>query len=109
MQTPSQTPGPPSITLELSAEQLEALALRAAEIIADRARTSSQARSDSPYLSVQEAAALLRSKPQRVYDLLSSRRLSRFKDGSRVLISREEVEAYLANQNRSTRARRWAA
>jgi excisionase family DNA binding protein len=49
----------------------------------------------SPYLSVSEAADVLRCKPQRIYDLLSSRRLTRFKDGSRVLLSREEIDTYL--------------
>jgi excisionase family DNA binding protein len=49
----------------------------------------------SPYLTVAEAAAYLRASRQRVYDLLSSRRLSRRKDGARVLISRAELDAYL--------------
>jgi excisionase family DNA binding protein len=49
-----------------------------------------------PYLTVAEAAAYLRAKPQRVYDLLSARQLSRHKDGRRVLISRAELDNYLA-------------
>ena len=49
----------------------------------------------SPYLTVAEAAAYIRASRQRVYDLLSSRRLSRRKDGARVLISRAELDAYL--------------
>jgi excisionase family DNA binding protein len=49
----------------------------------------------SPYLTVAEAAAYLRASRQRVYDLLSSQRLSRRKDGARVLISRVELDAYL--------------
>ena len=49
----------------------------------------------SPYLTVTEAAAYLRSRRQRVYDLLSSRRLPRIKDGSRVLIRRADLDAYL--------------
>jgi excisionase family DNA binding protein len=49
----------------------------------------------SPYLTVAEAAVYMRASRQRVYDLLSSRRLSRHKDGARVLISRAELDAYL--------------
>jgi excisionase family DNA binding protein len=50
----------------------------------------------SPYLTVAEAADYLRARKQRVYDLLSARRLTRYKDGSRVLISRAELDDYLA-------------
>jgi len=49
----------------------------------------------SPYVTICEAADLLRCRRQRVDDLLSQRRLSRLKDGSRTLISRAEVEEYL--------------
>jgi len=56
--------------------------------------------STAPYLSVPEAAEYLRAKPQRVYDLLSSGRLARHKDGSRVLISRAELASYLARGNK---------
>ena len=50
----------------------------------------------SPYMSIDEAAEYLRAKPHRVYDLLSAGRSTRFKDGSRVLVSRAELEAYLS-------------
>jgi excisionase family DNA binding protein len=64
---------------------------------------------ESPYLSVQEAAACLRAPRSRVYDLLSAGRLSRFKDGARVLVSRAEIEAHLAGAMVSPAARRRAA
>ena len=48
-------------------------------------------------LTVPEAAKRLRAKPQRVYDLLSDGRLTRHKDGSRVLVDRRELDAYLGN------------
>jgi excisionase family DNA binding protein len=87
------------IRLELPEAVLEAIAERAAqlaaELVLERVGQPSKA---TPYLSVDEAAELLRAKPQRIYDLLSSGRLSRFKDGSRVLVSRAELEAYLAGQ-----------
>ena len=50
----------------------------------------------SPYLSIDEAAEYLRAKKQRVYDLVSAGRLTRFKDGSRVLVSRAELDAHLS-------------
>jgi excisionase family DNA binding protein len=48
-----------------------------------------------PWLSVLEAAELLRCKRQRVDDLLSQGRLARYKDGSRTLLRRAEVDAYI--------------
>jgi excisionase family DNA binding protein len=77
---------------------VEELALRVAdraeEILRER-YTSAAVESESDYLSVTEAAELLRAKPQRVYDLLSDGRLTRHKDGARVLIARAEIETYL--------------
>lgn len=50
----------------------------------------------SPYLTIPEAAAFLRAPSrQRVDDLLSQGRLSRFKEGGRTLISRAELEAHV--------------
>jgi excisionase family DNA binding protein len=51
--------------------------------------------SASPYMTILEAAEYLRCSRQRVYDLLSARRLSRFKDGARTLVNRAEVDEYL--------------
>ncbi len=48
---------------------------------------------DSTYLTIPEAAEWLRCKRQRVDDLLSSRRLTRYKEGARTLVLRAEVEA----------------
>lgn len=53
------------------------------------------AQPESPYFSIVEAAAYLRCSRQRIDDLLSARRLSRFKDGSRTLVSRAEIERYV--------------
>jgi excisionase family DNA binding protein len=49
----------------------------------------------SPFLTVAEAAVYLRASRQRVYDLLSSRRLPRHRDGARVLVRRADLEAYV--------------
>jgi excisionase family DNA binding protein len=51
----------------------------------------------SPFMTVPEAAEYLRCSRQRVDDLLSQRRLRRYKDGARTLVSRDEVAAYLAD------------
>jgi excisionase family DNA binding protein len=65
---------------------------RVAELLAERFAP----RASSPYLTVDEAAEFLRAKPHRVYDLLSSGRLTRHKDGSRVLVERAELEAWVS-------------
>jgi excisionase family DNA binding protein len=96
------------LKLALSSELVELIAERAAELVRQgepREDPSSQPNSGawgcSPYLSVSEAAEYLRAKPQRIYDLLSSRRLTRHKDGTRVLISRAELDAHLVRSGRS--------
>jgi excisionase family DNA binding protein len=81
------------LSLILPDELFERIAERAAAIAADMLGRTAPA---SPYLTVSEAADYLRSKPQRVYDLLSAGQLSRYKDGRRVLVSRAELDNYLA-------------
>jgi len=79
---------PLEVALVLPDGFVEAVAQRVAELLRVEQRPSE-------FLTVAEAAELLRARPQRVYDLLSSRRLTRFKDGSRVLVSRAEIVAHL--------------
>ena len=57
----------------------------------------------SPYLTIPEAAEYLRCKRQRVDDLLSSRRLTRYKDGRRTLVNREELTAYVEGRRPSVK------
>ena len=90
-------------TFAIPPELVERIAERAAELVRQgvpgrdpRGRTNLGGSGVGPYLSVAEAADYLRAKPQRVYDLLSARRLTRYKDGRRVLVSRAELNAYLA-------------
>jgi excisionase family DNA binding protein len=87
------------LRLTLPEGVVEEIARRAAEIVLDRLAEERPSGGDSPYLTVAEAATYLRASRQRVYDLLSSGRLSRRKDGSRVLVSRSELDAYLAGGN----------
>src|SRR4051794_31122420 len=72
----------------------------AARIVEQLPRQWFSSRPESPYLSVEEAAERMRCSRQRVYDLLSARRLSRYRDGSRVLVSRAELDSYLAGGGR---------
>jgi excisionase family DNA binding protein len=94
------------VTLAVPSELVDIVVERAAELVLERVGSlngSEPPEPPSPYLSVEEAAAFLRCNRQRVYDLLSSGRLTRFKEGvntagpkarsSRTLVLRAEVEA----------------
>jgi excisionase family DNA binding protein len=72
---------------------LDRIAERAADLVL--ARLDREKPPESEFLTVPEAAELLRAKPQRVYDLLSDGRLERVKDGSRVLVRRADLIAHL--------------
>jgi excisionase family DNA binding protein len=78
--------------LVLPEELVDAIAERAAALVLERLGEPTAA---SPFLTVVEAAEFLRCERQRVYDLLSAGRLARHKDGSRVLVSRAELEAHV--------------
>lgn len=49
----------------------------------------------SPYLTVTAAADYLAATPQRIYDLLAAGRFPKFKDGRRVLVRRDHLDAYI--------------
>jgi excisionase family DNA binding protein len=66
---------------------------RVEERIAAMLATSSKP--TSPYMTVDEAARYIGAHRQRIYDLRSSGRLSRIGDGSRALVSRDELDEYL--------------
>ena len=94
------------IAIALSDTDIERIAGRTAELLrADRSRRPDE----SPYLTIEEAAAYVRCRRQRVDDLLSQRRLSRIKDGSRTLIARAELEAYLRRNDGDPSAARWGS
>jgi hypothetical protein len=78
--------------LELPNDVVEAIAQRAAEIVLERSAPVEE----SPYFTVEEAAAFLRCRPQRIYNLRSDGRLSRLTDGGRALILRAECEKLVA-------------
>ncbi len=81
------------VELVLSEEQVEVIARRVAELLAGE---SQRPAAGSPFVTVAEAAELLRCSRQRVDNLLSAGRLRRVKDGRRTLIERAELERYLA-------------
>src|SRR5947207_265833 len=83
------------LTVALPAEIVEAIALRVAEILAPRF----EALPASPYLSIGEAAEHARCSKQRIYDLRSAGVLTKCGDGSRALVLRAELEAYLAGRS----------
>jgi excisionase family DNA binding protein len=85
----SLTLSTPEITVTLSTDALQAIAAAAG------ANLQSTQVGESPYLTVREAATYIRASPQRIYDLLSSRRLPKYKDGRRVLIRRSDLDQYL--------------
>ena len=78
------------LSLSLPDELVEAIAQRAADILAER-----QPQAAPELLTVAEAAEYLRCGRQRVYDLVSQGRVPYLKDGARVLIRRADLLAYL--------------
>ncbi len=83
------------LSLRLDAEQLDQLAEAVAPRLAALLVERDEPEPASSYLIVQEAADYLRCSRQRIDDLLSQRRLTRHKDGSRTLLSRAEIERYV--------------
>ncbi len=79
--------------LTLDDATLDEIARRVALILAQT--DSGPPPVESRFLTVIEAAELLRCSRQRIDDLLSQRRLRRHKEGRRTLVSRDEIESYL--------------
>jgi excisionase family DNA binding protein len=79
---------------------LDALRPLVAELVADEVERLQLAETASPYLTVEQAASYIGSGRQRVYNLCSDGRLRRYRDGSRVLVRRDELDAYLADGGR---------
>jgi len=82
------------LSFKLSPAALDALAQRVAAMIREDVAVPVAAIPE--YLNVDEATDYIRaSSRQRIYDLVSSGRLARYKDGSRLLVRRAELDAYL--------------
>jgi excisionase family DNA binding protein len=78
-------------------ELIEHIAERAAEIAVARLRVLD---SESPYMTVAEAAAFIGAKRQRIYDLFDDGRLTRYGTDHARLVSRAELVAYVENSRR---------
>lgn len=83
-----------SLKITLPPEVLEQLIEQVTAQVVERLKTA-QSAPPPKMLTVKQAAGYLGAKPQRIYDLLSQRRLTRYKDGGRTLVSREELEAHV--------------
>ncbi len=82
-----------ALLAELDDAALDALAAK----LAGRLNVAQSAEPE-PYLTVEQAAEYLACKPKRVYDLCSQRRLPFAKDGSRTLLRRADLDAYVEAQ-----------
>jgi len=80
--------------LELSDAQLAQLADHVLRLAAERGLLGAPADPD-PWLDVDAVATYMSCKRKRVYDLCSQWRIRFVKDGSRTLIRRSWVDAYL--------------
>ena len=74
---------------ELSAELIERVARRAAELLRD------QTQANDPWFDVAEAAEYLRCPTSRIYALTSARRIPHHHDGSRLLFRRSELDEWV--------------
>ena len=86
---------PLRIALALDTSDVDALARAMAPLVAELLAARAPA-TPSPYLTPDEAAAYMRCGRQRVYDLVSEGRLPKVKDGARLLLRRDDLDAYLA-------------
>jgi excisionase family DNA binding protein len=77
------------LTVTLTDRQLAEIAARAAALVVTSAEPG------SPWLNVPEAAEHLRCSKDRIYDLIQLGKLKPRRDGRRVLLRRDDLDAYL--------------
>jgi len=80
-----------ALTFDLPPEVLDNIAERAAALLADR----QPAPADDGYLDVPGAAAYLACSTSRIYSLVSARRIPHFKDGSRTIFRRSDLDKWI--------------
>lgn len=78
--------------IALPAEFVDAVADRVAELMADRITTEPE-----PWIGVEQACAHLDCSRQRIYDLVSLRRIPFAKEGNRLLFKRSELDEWVAS------------
>jgi hypothetical protein len=91
------------VVVELPDEVVEAIARRAAAIAVERSRQRAEPEPVSPFMTVAEAAGFIRAKPQRIYDLFSDGRVTRFGSDHARLVSRAELVAFVENTDGAAR------
>jgi excisionase family DNA binding protein len=84
-----------ALSIDLPDEVLEAIAQRAAAILAER-----QGPAASPWLSTEQAATYIAAKPDRIHDLVALEKLAPRRDGRRLLFKREDLDNYLESNDR---------
>jgi excisionase family DNA binding protein len=77
------------LTVRLTDEQLAEIARRAAAFLPVPTPTG------SPWLNVTDAAERLRCRKDRIYDLIALGKLHPRRDGRRVLLHRDDLDAYI--------------
>lgn len=82
------------LSLALPDELVDQIAQRVATILADQGPTATER---DGYLDVQGAAQFLACPPNRIYALVSARRIPHHRDGSRLLFDRAELREYILN------------
>jgi len=80
------------LALELPDELVDAIAERAAALIAQRQKAE-----PASYLDVAGAAEFIACPTSRIYALVSANRIPHHRDGSRLLFDRGELREYITN------------
>jgi excisionase family DNA binding protein len=86
------------LTVRLTDEQLAEIADRAAALVAASAPAT------SPWMNVGDAAERLRCGKDRIYDLIALGKLNPRRDGRRVLLHRDDLDAYVEGRPARSRA-----
>ncbi len=80
-----------ALTVDIPATLVDAIA----DAVAARLNTSTDTTA-SPWLNVEQAATYIGDAPaSRVYDLVQQRKLTAHRDGRRLLLNRDDLDAYL--------------
>jgi excisionase family DNA binding protein len=93
------------LVLSIPEEFVERIASRAAALVLEQLNGHASSNGAAKYLSPADAGALIGKSRQRIYDLLAIGRLTRYRDGSSVLVSVEELEDYLSGKPTGRAAR----
>jgi excisionase family DNA binding protein len=88
---PGTVPANGALTLSID---IEAVAVAVAAELERRGLFARQ--ETTPYLAIEEAAAYIAAKPQRLYDLVNEGKLTPARDGRRLLFTQAQLDDYVA-------------